>query len=63
MPLVAVLGLVRLWITIPSFGYVGAWSCGLDGINDRALAHGHALSAEVILDLLKNQLAQVILFQ
>ena len=63
IPLVALLGLVHLWIALSVFVFGGAGSGDQGGIDDRALLHGHALLLEVGLYRFKNLLAEVVLLK
>ena len=63
IPLVALLGLVHLWITLPLLVLGRAGSSNQGGIHDRALAHRHPTFAEVGFDGLKDLLAKVVLLQ
>jgi len=56
VPLVALLGLGHLRIPLPLFVFGGAGRRDQGGIDDRALPHRHAPSAEVSLDGLKDGL-------
>ena len=57
IPLVALLGLVHLWIALPLFVFGGAGCRDQGGINDGALLHRHAPCAEAGFDGLKVLLA------
>ena len=61
IPLVALLGLVHLWIALPLFVLGGAGYCNQSGILDCALAHRHPTFAEVGFDGFKDLLAQIVL--
>ena len=63
VPLVALLGLGHLRIPLPLFVFGGAGRRDQGGIDDRALPHRHAPSAEVSLDGLKDLLPQLVLLQ
>ena len=60
IPLVALLGLMHLWISFTGFVFGGTRCGDQRGINDRALLHGHSPLLEVGLDRFKNLLAEVL---
>ena len=62
-PLVALLGLVQLWVPFTGFVLGGTGSGDQRGINDRALLHSHPLLLEMILDDIKDFLPQVVLLE
>lgn len=57
--LVAFIGLVHLWIPFTGYVFDGEGSGDNGDINDRSLAHGHELNAEVCLDRLEDLLSKV----
>jgi hypothetical protein len=61
--MVALLVLVHLWIPFTSFVFGGAGIADQGGINDLAMAHGHALSAKMGLNRLGDLLLQVVLLE
>jgi len=61
--LVALFGLVHLWITFRLLILGGAGVCDQGGIDDRSLAHRHAPCAEVGFDRLNELLAQIVFLQ
>jgi hypothetical protein len=63
IPLVTILGLEHFQIPLPCLILGGAGRGDQGGINDHALAHRHALCAEVGFDRLKDLLAQLMFFQ
>ena len=63
VPLVALLGLVHLWITLPLVVRGGAGHREQGGINDRSLTHRHAPVTQLGVDGLKDLLAQPVLLQ
>ena len=63
IPLVALLGLVHLWVPFSGFVFGGTGSRDQGGINDRALLHCHPPLLEVGLDRFKNLLAEVVLLK
>ncbi len=63
VPLVALLGLVHLWIALPLFVLGGTGRRDQGGINDCALPHRHAPSTEVSFDGFQDLLAQLVLLQ
>ena len=63
VPLLALLGLVHLWIPLPLFVLGGAGRRDQGGLHNLALTHRHAPSADVGFNGLKNLLAQLVLLQ
>ena len=63
IPLVALPGLVHLWIALPLFVFGGAGCRDQGGINDGALLHRHAPCDEAGFDGLKDLLAQIMFLQ
>ena len=63
VPLIALLGLVHLWIPLALLVFRGGWGGNQGGINDRSLLHRHALGLEMGLHGVKNPLAQFVLLQ
>ena len=63
IPLVALLGLVHLWIAHSLFVLSRAGYCNQGGIHNRALTHRHPTFAEVAFDGLKDLLIQLELLQ
>jgi len=63
VPLVALLGLVHLRIALALFVLGGTGGGDQGGIDDAALPHRHAPSAEMCFDRLKNLLAYIVLLQ
>ena len=63
VPLIALLGLVHLWIPLALLVFRGGWGGNQGGINDRSLLHCHALGLEMGLHGVKNPLAQFVLLQ
>ena len=63
VPLVHLLGLVHLRTPLPLPILSGTGGCDQDGINDRALLHGHAVCFEVPIHHLKDLLAEIVILQ
>ena len=63
VPLIALLGLVHFRIPLPLFVIGGAGGGNQGGIHDLALAHRHAPCAEMVIDRLKDVLAQLVLLK
>ena len=63
IPLVALLGLVHLWIPLALLGFRRARRGNQGDIDARSLLHGHAISLDVILHRLKDFLPKVVLLR
>jgi hypothetical protein len=57
IPLVALLGLVHLWITLALLVFRGARLGNQGCMNNRALLHGHPTGLEMGFDSLKDSMA------